>query len=195
VSGGRRDDGRGGRDERDGRFADQLGDDVRPLRDRDVRHAPQSPRRPPRTPPTAPPVRFVREAEGRGRAEDVAARLLARLARGDPAPERDLDLHGLDARAAEDAVVRAVRDARAEGVRCLRVIHGRGRRSPGEPVLRAALPEWLTRPPLDRLVLAWSRAPARLGGDGASLVRLRRERAGGPGGGGGAPGSGVSSPG
>lgn len=190
--GGRRGNGEGGRDER---FADQVGDDVTPLRDRDARHAPPRPPPGPRRAPGPPPVAFVREAEGRGRAADVAARILAKLARGDPAPERELDLHGLDARAAEEAVRRAVLDARAAGARCLRVVHGRGRRSPGEPVLRAALPEWLERPPLDRLVLAWSRAPERLGGDGASLVLLRRERARRPRGGGGGPGSGVSSPG
>jgi len=173
VSGDGRDRGRDGNGER---FADALGDDVVPLSDRDRRRAPTSP--PPdrraAAPPDPPPVRFVADGEGRGRAEGVRTRTLARLRRGEPPPEREIDLHGLDARAAQQRVRGAIETARAEGVRCLLVIHGRGRRSPGEAVLRRGLPAWLTRPPLDRAVLAYTRAPERLGGDGASLVLLRR---------------------
>jgi DNA-nicking Smr family endonuclease len=68
---------------------------------------------------------FVIE-NGDGRAEDIAAKTLARLRRGDPEPEEDVDLHGLDARSAAREVRRAVQDARARGVRCIQIIHGRG---------------------------------------------------------------------
>jgi DNA-nicking Smr family endonuclease len=43
-------------------------------------------------------------------------------------------------------------------------------------VLRDALPEWLSSQPLSRLILAFARAPRGLGGPGATLVLLRRDR-------------------
>ena len=52
------------------------------------------------------------------------------------------------------------------------VIVGKGRHSPGgEPVLRPQVDAWLRQHPDS--VLAVERAPARLGGEGALLVRLR----------------------
>jgi DNA-nicking Smr family endonuclease len=54
------------------------------------------------------------------------------------------------------------------------VIHGRGQHSAAEPVLKRQLPDWLTAPPLAAHVLAFSPAPTRLGGAGATLVLLRR---------------------
>jgi DNA-nicking Smr family endonuclease len=55
-------------------------------------------------------------------------------------------------------------------------IHGRGLHSEARAVLRRALPEWLQAAPLADLVLAFASAPPALGGPGATLVLLRRER-------------------
>jgi DNA-nicking Smr family endonuclease len=122
------------------------------------------------------PRSFVTEGEGCARRDDVAAKTLARLARGDPDPECDVDLHGLDASAARRRVRDALTEARDEGMRCARVIHGRGRHSESGAVLRERLPGWLTEPPLADAVLAFARS-ARDGG-GSTLVLLRRpERA------------------
>ncbi len=101
---------------------------------------------------------------------------LHRLQRVDLHIEVKLDLHGHSEDAAKKAVEEAVERAYAAGQRCLLVIHGRGRRSPAGPVLKEALPEWLTGPRCAARVLAFTSAPADLGGAGAMLVLLRRQR-------------------
>jgi DNA-nicking Smr family endonuclease len=55
------------------------------------------------------------------------------------------------------------------------VIHGRGRHSESEPVLKDALLEWLAQPPLGPLVLAFASATGGDGGVGATYVLLRRD--------------------
>ena len=162
-------------------FADALGG-VRPLAERDRLRPPPPPREP--LPPRAPsrgPRRFAVEATGEelvGRAEGVSRAILDRLRRGDPPPEREVDLHGLAPREAERRLARAILDARRAGERCVLAIHGRGLHSGSPAVLRALLPEWLQATPLAGLVLAFASAPRAQGGAGATLVLLRRERGG-----------------
>jgi len=108
-----------------------------------------------------------------GLAPGADRRTLARLASGDPEPEADIDLHGLDATGAERELRRALLRAHDEGMRCVLVIHGRGRHSDGPPVLREAFSDWLAAPPLGPRVLAFASAAPRHGGVGASYVLLR----------------------
>jgi DNA-nicking Smr family endonuclease len=111
-----------------------------------------------------------------GLAPGVDRRHLKRLRSGEIEPDRDLDLHGLDARAAREDVTFELRDAHAEGDRCVRIVHGRGLRSQEGPVLKEKVLEWITAPPLAALVLAFASAPPAEGGSGALLVLLRRRR-------------------
>lgn len=165
------------RREEEGSFA-ELVPDARPLAGRGRVRAPQLPEPVPGA-PRREPVPFVLEGEGEaraGRARDVSRRTLARLRRGAWPPEREVDLHGLRAGAAEAALRDALLAARRAGQRCVLAIHGRGRHSDAEPVVRAALAGWLTHPPLDAAVMAFASAPQALGGSGATLVLLRRPR-------------------
>jgi DNA-nicking Smr family endonuclease len=153
-----------------GHFSDAL-DGVKPLGDRD-RH-----RSPPRGTATVgatrlPTPEFELDESGSGRAMDVAAKILAELRRGRPRAQREIDLHGLDLRGAQSALLEALERARTDDLRCVLVIHGRGLRSESAPVLQAALPGWLTGEPLAHWVMAFARAP--VGRGGATLVRLRR---------------------
>ncbi len=121
------------------------------------------------------------EIERRGeRVAGIAAGVdrahLRRLERGEIEVDAELDLHGLDGREARRAVREALEEAYHDGERCLLVIHGRGRRSELGPVLREALPEWLTAPPVGRRVLAFASARPGDGGTGATYVLLRRHR-------------------
>jgi DNA-nicking Smr family endonuclease len=118
----------------------------------------------------------AREGRLRGLAEGVDRRHLRRLERGDWEEDAEIDLHGLRRDEARRAVRAALAEAHQEDMRVIRVVHGRGRHSELGPVLREALPEWLTAPPLGRLVMAFASAPADRGGDGATLVLLRRRR-------------------
>jgi DNA-nicking Smr family endonuclease len=111
-----------------------------------------------------------------GLAAGVDRRHLKRLRDGEVEPDRDLDLHGLDSHAAREDVTFELRDAYQEGERCVRIVHGRGLRSPGGPVLKDAVLDWIQAPPLAAIVLAFATAPPAWGGSGALLVLLRRAR-------------------
>jgi len=82
-----------------------------------------------------------------------------------------LDLHGLtgDEAVAETAVFLAA--CKREGRRCVRIVHGKGLRSPGkEPVLKRRIRKLLTR--RDE-VLAFVEPRALQGGSGAVIVLLQ----------------------
>ena len=128
-----------------------------------------------------PSIAFEIRRDG-GRVFGVAAGIdrvhLRRLRKGEPEAEWELDLHGLTAAEAQRDLRAAIADARQAGVRCLHVIHGRGRHSEAGAVLRERLPDWLAKPPLDRHVMAFATALPEDGGEGAIYVLLRRERGG-----------------
>jgi DNA-nicking Smr family endonuclease len=123
------------------------------------------------------PVRFVHPNPDElllGFAPGLDRRGLRRLRSGRWRPERRLDLHGLDRDGAREALLASVAAATEAGERCVLVVHGRGQRSLGEPVLRSALRGWLTEAPLGRHVLAFAPAVPDDGGAGATYVLLRR---------------------
>lgn len=98
-------------------------------------------------------------------------REIRRLRRGHHRVQDQLDLHGLFASEAERAVLEFVDHSRARGLRCVRIIHGKGRSSTGgRPVLKAVVDRWLRR--CDG-VLAFCPAPDNAGGTGAVHVLLR----------------------
>jgi DNA-nicking Smr family endonuclease len=115
-----------------------------------------------------------------GRARDVAARQVRELRAGAHAIDARIDLHGRGRDAAVGDLERFVAGAAGRGARCLLVIHGRGHGSDGAgPVLRPAVWEWLASAAAERCgVLAFSSARPSDGGDGATLMLLRRPRAG-----------------
>ena len=98
-------------------------------------------------------------------------REIRRLRRGYHQVQDQLDLHGLVASEAERAVLEFVDHSRARGLRCVRIIHGKGRSSAGgRPVLKAVVDRWLRR---CEGVLAFCPAPDNAGGTGAVHVLLR----------------------
>jgi DNA-nicking Smr family endonuclease len=102
----------------------------------------------------------------------LPVREFRKLRRGQFAVRAELDLHGLTADEALDALREFIADARAEGARCVRVVHGKGLGSgPRGPVLRNLVNKWLRR--WDP-VLAFCTTQPRHGGTGAVYVLLRR---------------------
>jgi len=111
---------------------------------------------------------------GLAAARGVSDAQLRALRRAEPAPEEQIDLHGLRRDAAGRLIARRVESARARGLRCVILIHGRGRRSAtGEAVLRDSVPDWLSNSPCAAHVLAFAPAPDTMGGEGATVVLLR----------------------
>lgn len=108
------------------------------------------------------------------RRETVPPQVLKRLARGEYAAQEELDLHGLPARSAEALLREFLRDCRAHGVGCVRIVHGKGRNSEERlPVLKN-LVDRVLRHRAD--VLAFHSPPAAQGGSGAVLVLLENSR-------------------
>ena len=97
--------------------------------------------------------------------------VLAGLRRGRWVVQAELDLHRLTTHEAHEALAAFLSDARYSGMRCVRVIHGKGLTSPNrEPVLKGKVRRWLAR--VDD-VLAYCEAPRHAGGSGAVVVLLR----------------------
>ncbi len=97
--------------------------------------------------------------------------VLVRLRRGHWSVQGELDLHRLTSSEAHDALADFLFDARGRGLRCVRVIHGKGLSSPNrEPVLKSKVRRWLAQ--WDE-VLAYCEAPGHGGGSGAVVVLLK----------------------
>ncbi|MCB8875518.1 Smr/MutS family protein [Acidisoma silvae] len=95
-----------------------------------------------------------------------------RLRRGQMRPERVLDLHGRTVQLAFAAFERFVLSARADGLRCVEIVTGRGAGEGG--VLRRELPHWLNLPHIRNSILA--AAHPHRANTGAVVLLLRRTR-------------------
>lgn len=110
------------------------------------------------------------EDDGRYLRPGLPPDILRKLRRTHWVIQATLDLHGLsgDEAVAETAVFLA--GCKRSGVRCVRIVHGKGLRSPGrEPVLKRRIRKLLTR--RDE-VLAYVEPRDVLGGGGAVVVLL-----------------------
>ena len=159
----------------------------------DVRPLPARPAGPQRPRPAA-RARFRRADEERVLAESLApaagepfletgdellfqraqppGRTLERLRRGEFRVEDEIDLHGMNALEARTAVRDFLADALRRGLRCVRIVHGKGLRSGARgPVLKHAVNTWLRR---FEAVIAFASARRVDGGTGAVYVLLAR---------------------
>lgn len=104
------------------------------------------------------------------RREGIALEVVRKLRRGHWSLQAQLDLHGLRRDAAREALGGFIHDSARRGLRCVRVIHGKGHGSPGrEPVLKGRVRRWLVQ---KNEVLAFVQARASDGGAGALMVLL-----------------------
>jgi DNA-nicking Smr family endonuclease len=104
-------------------------------------------------------------------------KILRNLKRGHYRQQDELDLHGLFAPEARQAVAAFLNEARAHGRLCVRIVHGKGLRSRQQgPVLKGLVDHWLRQ---RDDVLAFASARPVDGGTGAVYILLKRAR--GPG--------------
>jgi len=105
------------------------------------------------------------------RRRGVGIDVVRKLRRGVWVLQDEIDLHGLRSDAARERLAEFVRESARAGLRCIRVVHGKGLGSPGrEPVLKAKVKSWLVE---RSEVLAFTHARPADGGHGALIVLLK----------------------
>jgi DNA-nicking Smr family endonuclease len=105
------------------------------------------------------------------RRPEIGLDVVRKLRRGGWAIQAQIDLHGLRRDPARVKLNAFIRDAAEQGLRCVRVVHGKGLGSPGrEPVLKARVRSWLVQ---KNEVLAFVQARPAEGGSGALVVLLK----------------------
>lgn len=101
----------------------------------------------------------------------VGTDVTRKLRKGEWSIQREIDLHGFRREEAREALAEFIRDAHRKGIRCVRVVHGKGLGSPGKtPVLKGRVQSWLIQ---KNEVLAFVQARGDEGGAGALVVLLR----------------------
>ena len=101
----------------------------------------------------------------------VSRKAMRQLRRGKYARQAEIDLHGLTAAEAQAELHAFIKDCCARGLKCVRVVHGKGLGSGARgPVLKIGVNRWLTR---WQEVAAFCSAQQVDGGTGAVYVLLR----------------------
>jgi DNA-nicking Smr family endonuclease len=104
----------------------------------------------------------------------IGTDVTARLRKGDWSIQAQVDLHGLRSDEAREALGGFIRNACKQGLRCVRVVHGKGLGSPGrQPVLKTKAQRWLIQ---KNEVIAFVQAKPAEGGAGALVVLLAPAR-------------------
>jgi DNA-nicking Smr family endonuclease len=101
----------------------------------------------------------------------LSRQVLRKLRSGTWVIQSQLDLHGMDRHEAREALAAFLAGSIKRGIRCVRVIHGKGLGSKNrEPVLKTKVKHWLAQ---RAEVLAYCQARPVDGGSGALVVLLK----------------------
>ena len=101
----------------------------------------------------------------------VGPDVLRKLRRGEWVIQDEIDLHGCRTDEARELLADFLRDAGKRGLRCIRVVHGKGLGSKGrQPVLKGKTKVWLAQ---REDVIAFCQARSTEGGSGALVVLLK----------------------
>jgi len=97
--------------------------------------------------------------------------VLSKLRRGHWVVQSHIDLHGLVSDEARAYVSQFISDCKKRGIRCVRIVHGKGLGSRNkEPVLKNKVRGWLMQ---KDEVIAYAQAKPQDGGSGAVIVLLK----------------------
>jgi DNA-nicking Smr family endonuclease len=103
--------------------------------------------------------------------EGYPPKLLRQLKRGQFSVQDEIDLHQMNAAAAQATIADFLAHAAAQGFRCVRIVHGKGLRSKASGPVLKALTDRLLRRRDD--VIAFASARPMQGGTGAVVVLLK----------------------
>jgi DNA-nicking Smr family endonuclease len=109
-----------------------------------------------------------------GYVEGINPLTLEKLRAGEFSVQASLDLHGYAIDVAQELFEAFIHKAAGSGFACIKVIHGRGLKSKGEPVLKERLKEWILRAMHRKWVLAFASCKMCEGGPGATCIMLRK---------------------
>jgi DNA-nicking Smr family endonuclease len=186
--------GKRGRDDDDAALWEKVAETAAPLK-RGRAATPKAPRPPisiskakpqQSVPVSMPAPRPAPKPDHVPRAAPLDRQTSRQLDKGRLEVEARLDLHGMRQRDAHAQLRRFLKTAQARGLKHVLVITGKGAEQAASRsfyeeeergVLRNAVPHWLTEPEFASLVVSFSPAPRRLGGEGALYVRLRKLQA------------------
>ena len=160
-------------------------DPVGPAPAKPVRDEPEARSQPPKAaPPLTPAPKSARPAP----LADFDRRAVRQVASGKVAIDARLDLHGMRQRDARVELHAFLRAAQARALKTVLIITGKGDTAADRDhlaaafgktqrgVLRRSVPQWLEEPELRSVVLSYTSAGTRHGGDGALYVQLRKSR-------------------
>lgn len=103
--------------------------------------------------------------------EGQSPAVLSKLRRGHWVVQANLDLHGMISDEARATVATFLADCKKRGIRCVRIVHGKGLGSRNkEPILKNKVRHWLMQ---KDEVIAYAQARENDGGSGAVIVLLK----------------------
>lgn len=103
--------------------------------------------------------------------EGIGPDVVRKLRRGHWVIQDQIDLHGMRRDEAREMIVEFLRQAALRGIRCVRIVHGKGLGSVNnEPVLKKLVHKWLVQ---RSDVIAFCQARPADGGSGAVVVLLK----------------------
>ena len=103
--------------------------------------------------------------------EGIGPDVVRKLRRGHWVIQDQIDLHGMRRDEAREMIVEFLRQAALRGIRCVRIVHGKGLGSVNnEPVLKKLVHTWLVQ---RSDVIAFCQAKPADGGSGAVVVLLK----------------------
>jgi len=103
--------------------------------------------------------------------EGYPPKLLRQLKRGQFSVQDEIDLHQMNAAAAQAFIVMFLAEARQSGIRCVRIVHGKGLRSRATGSVLKGMTDRMLRRRDD--VIAFASARPAQGGTGALVVLLK----------------------
>jgi DNA-nicking Smr family endonuclease len=109
-----------------------------------------------------------------GFVEGINPITMEKLRRGEFSVQKTLDLHGYSIDNANGLFQEFIKDTVREGLKCVKIIHGRGLKSKGGPVLKEHLKTWIVKAMHRKWVLAFSNAIMSDGGPGATYIILKK---------------------
>lgn len=112
-----------------------------------------------------------------GAASGISRHIPRSLYRGRFSIQAHLDLHGYTAKEAKIRFDSFMETCLRDGLRIVLIIHGRGLSSPGEPVLKRCVQEWIVRSSWRKWVSAFCSARSCDGGAGATVLMLKNLQA------------------